>query len=66
MYEKLKLYLKRYQIIWMLENIFVKMELIKEAIDCSSEGPQKNELKYAMADLACLMIEYKNYLSKNQ
>lgn len=66
MYEKLKLYLKRYQIIWMLENIVVKMELIKEAIDCSSEGPQKNELKYAMADLACLMIEYRHYLSKNQ
>ncbi|OPJ99256.1 hypothetical protein B1R44_05910 [Serratia marcescens] len=66
MYGKLKLYMKRYQIIWMLENLFNKMEKIKEAIKKSPDGPQKNELKYAMSDLACEMLDYKNYLSKSQ
>ena len=66
MYDRLKLYLKRYQVIWMLENIFIKMELIKNALDSSPEGQQKNELRYVMSDLACLMLEYKKYLSENQ
>lgn len=66
MYNRLKLYLKRYQVIWMLENIFIKMELIKSALDSSPEGQQKDELKCVMSDLACLMLEYKKYLSTNQ
>ncbi|EAO8179768.1 hypothetical protein AHV57_02570 [Salmonella enterica] len=66
MYDRLKLYLKRYQVIWMLENIFIKMELIKNALDSSPEGQQKDELKCVMSDLACLMLEYKKYLSENQ
>lgn len=66
MYDRLKLYLKRYQVIWMLENIFIKMELIKNALDSSPEGKQKDELKCVMADLACIMLEYKKYLSENQ
>lgn len=66
MYSKLKLYLKRYQIIWMLEQLFQKMELINEAIGKTYNEKHKNELKIAMADLACLMLEYKKYLSENQ
>lgn len=66
MHNKLKLYLKRYQIIWMLENLFTRMESLKAAIEKSPDGLQKDELKYAMADLACIMLEYKNYLSENQ
>lgn len=66
MYKKLKLYLKRYQIIWMLENIFTKMELIKDALNRYPDGTQKDELKCAMSDLACLMLDYKTYLSENQ
>ncbi|VEI62277.1 HNH endonuclease signature motif containing protein [Serratia rubidaea] len=66
MYDKLKLYLKRYQVIWMLENIFIKMELIRKALNISPEGKQKDELKFVMSDLACLMLDYKKYLSENQ
>ncbi|WP_145962309.1 HNH endonuclease signature motif containing protein [Pectobacterium peruviense] len=66
MHNKLKLYLKRYQIIWMLENLFSRMEAVKEAIQQSPDGQQKEELKYAMSDLACVMLDYKKYLSENQ
>ncbi|EKN3982063.1 HNH endonuclease [Yersinia enterocolitica] len=66
MYKKLKLYMKRYQIIWMLENLFNKMDQVKEAIKISPDGPQKDELKHAMSDLACVMLDYKNYLSESQ
>jgi len=66
MHNKLKLYLKRYQIIWMLEKLFSRMEELKEAIQKSPDGQQKDELKYAMSDLACVMLDYKKYLSENQ
>lgn len=66
MYDRLKLYLKRYQVIWMLENIIIKMDLIKEALDSLPEGQQKDELKCVMSDLACVMLEYRKYLSENQ
>ncbi|CAI2040048.1 Uncharacterised protein [Serratia fonticola] len=66
MHNKLKLYLKRYQIIWMLENLFSRMDALKEAIQDSPDGQQKDELKYAMSDLACVMLDYKKYLSENQ
>lgn len=66
MYGKLKLYLKRYQIIWMLEKIFEKMEQIKNAIDSTHNEQYKNALKITMSDLTCIMLEYKKYLSDNQ
>ena len=66
MHNKLKLYLKRYQIIWMLDNIFNRMKALKEAIQNSPDGQEKNELKYAMSDLACIMVDYHKYLSENQ
>lgn len=66
MYDKLKLYMKRYQIIWMLENIFNKMEMLRQAIKSIPEEDKKIELQILMAELACIMLDYKNYLSKNQ
>lgn len=66
MFNKLKLYMTRYQIIWILEKIFTKMEELAEAISQSKDEQQINELKCAMSDLSCEMLEYKKYLSKNQ
>ena len=66
MFDKLKLYLRRYQIIWMLDNIYSKMELMKVAIENSSEGQEKDELRLVMSDLSCIMLDYMKYLSKNQ
>lgn len=66
MYKKLKLYLRRYQIIWTLENLFKKMELIKNELDVAPDGRHKDELKHVMSDLTCLMLDYKKYLSESQ
>jgi hypothetical protein len=66
MYKKLKLYLKRYEIIWMLEKLFNKMDKLANAIELEEENYKKNELKIVLADLSCVMLQYRKYLVDNQ
>lgn len=66
MYKKLKLFMKRYQIIWTLDNIFRKMKLLKEAIEKTKDSELKNELLIANGELGMVMTEYLEYLRTNQ
>lgn len=66
MYNKLKLYLKRYQIIWILENICERIDKLDEAISNLNNKEHENELRLAISDLARLFIRYKRYLSYQQ
>ncbi len=66
MYKKLKLYLQRYQIIWLLEKIFVKMEKLQEIIDKTPNGDFKNGLLITQGELAGYAITYRKNLSCNQ
>lgn len=62
MYKKLKLYLKRYGIIWLLENIKEKIDLLEIAIDKTVDETQKQDLKNAYYDLNREFHLYLNYL----
>ncbi len=66
MYKKLKLYMKRYQIIWTLESIFNKMKLLKQAIENTKDSKLKKDLLIANGELGLIMTEYLEYLRKNQ
>ncbi|MCT6590821.1 HNH endonuclease [Pantoea dispersa] len=66
MYDKLKMYMKRYQIIWMLENLFDKIEQLSNAIDNCTNPSEKSELQVATCELIPLALEYKKYLSEAQ
>ena len=41
MYRKLKLYLKRYSIIWMLEQLEIRMEILRELIERTGDEDAK-------------------------
>lgn len=66
MYKRLKLYLRRYQVIWMLEHIHEKMELLKEAIEKLPQGKKRTALLVAEGELAIEFLNYEQYLRKNQ
>ena len=66
MYQKLKLFMRRYQIIWMLDKIDTKMQQLKLAIEKTSNEKLKQELLITNGELGMLMSEYLNYLKKNQ
>jgi hypothetical protein len=66
MFTKLKLYLKRYQIIWMLENLFQKMDRVKKAIESTTDQTLKDDLRKTQGDLGSLLIDYLKYLKANQ
>ncbi|MGJ4789450.1 HNH endonuclease signature motif containing protein [Leptospira koniambonensis] len=66
MHSKLKLYLKRYQIIWKLEQLKLKMEKLIVAIRNSKDRTFKNKLRLLNSDLATELIKYMNYLESNQ
>ena len=66
MHRKLKLYLKRYQIIWMLENIESKMNRIQSAIDKIKDEKLKADLVVLQAGLAAHMLQYLKYLRAEQ
>lgn len=59
MYVKLKLYLKRYGIIWMLEQLEIKMECLRMLID---EG-DNTEAKDLFIAIAFKYMDYKKYLN---
>jgi len=66
MYERLKLYLKRYQLIWVLDEIVSKMNDIKEAINRTDNSVIKNELLILQGELGNELITYIDYLKGNQ
>ena len=66
MYKKLKLYMLRYQIIWVLDRLYTKMRQIKEAIGISSDDDRKKSLLLVQGQLANMMVDYLTYLEKTQ
>lgn len=66
MFSKLKLYLKRYQVIWMLDRIHIKMKELKQKIESTVDSKLKQELLILNGELGMLMTEYLEYLEKNQ
>jgi hypothetical protein len=66
MYKHLKLYMLRYQIIWMLDNLYQKMGKLKNAIEATPDGDLKNGLLITQGELSNLFLDYLGYLRKNQ
>jgi hypothetical protein len=64
MYKKLKLYLKRYQIIWMLDNILNKATRIKELMK-KYPNEDNSELSIMQGCLFNQFTDYLEYLSVN-
>jgi len=66
MYKKLKLYMKRYQIIWMLDNLLEKMGKVKLLIEAEKDPDLKNDLLITQGELGNHMVEYFAYLKMEQ
>lgn len=66
MYSKLKMYMSRYQIIWMLDNLFDKLESLSNAMEKTKNPILKENLKSAMCELVPIVVKYKCYLSESQ
>ena len=66
MHTKLKLYLSRYSIIYMLDILLEKMNKIKEIIHNLENGSQKNEVLILQGELANEFIGYLKYLEIEQ
>ncbi|NHM07613.1 hypothetical protein G4D82_10300 [Flavobacterium sp. CYK-4] len=66
MYTKLKLYLGRYQIIFMLDKLRDKMNEVKNLIESLEDGEDKTRLKLVQSDLASEFLNYLNYLEVGQ
>jgi hypothetical protein len=62
MYKTLKLYLKRYSIIWMLETLEEKMEILRVLI----EQTNNEEAKVLFHAIAFKYMDYKKYLKAVQ
>jgi hypothetical protein len=62
MHKKLKLFLQRYQIIWILDNIDRRMLKIRKVLDELPEGKNKTELFIMQGQLGNYLNEYLNYL----
>ena len=62
MYSKLKLYLKRYSIIYMLDEIREKMSKIKKVIEGLDDGKDKEKLLGMQGELANEFLDYLKYL----
>ncbi|MGN7204147.1 hypothetical protein ACTHQF_07720 [Pedobacter sp. SAFR-022] len=66
MYKKLKLFMRRYQIIWMLDSILERMKKLESAIKNPNNLSIKTELQVLHSDLGMEMTSYIDYLRKNQ
>jgi len=62
MYKKLKLYLKRYSIIWMLDQLDQRMYKLHELIEATGNV----EAKILLADFAMKYMDYKKHLRAEQ
>ena len=66
MYSKLKLYLKRYQIIWKLDQLLLSMKKLQDAIKEPKNAAIKQDLINLHFDLATELTAYIEYLKGNQ
>jgi uncharacterized protein (TIGR02646 family) len=66
MHKRLKLYLKRYSAIWVLDQLYQKMKLIKNAIEDLPSGEDKNDLISIMGELGVKFTCYLEYLEANR
>jgi uncharacterized protein (TIGR02646 family) len=66
MHTKLKLYLSRYSIIYMLDRLLEKMNKIKDVISNLKDGSQKDEVLKLQGELANEFIGYLKYLEIEQ
>lgn len=66
MYTKMKLYLKRYSIIFMLDFLRQKMGLISKLILDMKDGDDKKELLELQGELAIEFLKYLEYLEVEQ
>jgi uncharacterized protein (TIGR02646 family) len=66
MHKNLKLYLKRYQIIWMLEEINIKIQSVKVLVEREVNEVLKDSLLKVLGELAILYWGYTNYLRREQ
>lgn len=66
MFAKMKLYLKRYSVIYMLDFLRQKMSLIGKMISKMEEGEDKKELLVLQGELATEFMEYLRYLEVEQ
>jgi hypothetical protein len=64
MYGKLKLYLKRYQIIWVLDELSEKIDLLGEIIEKGGGG--SDDIKNAYMNLNLKFHKYRKFLSQEQ
>lgn len=62
MYINLRLYMKRYGILWMLDELYDRMEKLKKL----REKMSLSETSEMMAELTTAWMDYFNYLQKNQ
>jgi len=66
MHSKLKLYLKRYQIIWKLDQLLESMKKLKNAITEPKNSSIQQDLKNLHYDVASELTDYIEYLRGNQ
>lgn len=66
MFKKLKLHLRRYQVIWMLDQLYAKMKAVQAKIESIKDENKKNDLKILQGELGGEMIKYLDYLSAVQ
>lgn len=66
MYKKLKLYLQRYQIIWMLDSISDRMEKLVAAINDPKNAHLKVDLQVVHSELSIEFHSYIKYLRAHQ
>tara|TARA_R110002049_G_scaffold277220_1_gene455675 strand:+ start:7319 stop:7894 length:576 start_codon:yes stop_codon:yes gene_type:complete len=66
MHTKLKLYLSRYSIIYMLDILLEKMSKIRDVITNMEDCPQKDEILILQGELANEFIGYLKYLEIEQ
>ena len=66
MYKKLRLFMRRYQIIWLLENLHNKMLLLTPKIEQTKDAEKRKDLLVTMGELGMEMTKYLEYLKKHQ
>jgi len=66
MHFKLKLYLKRYQIIWKLDKILLNMKKLQASINDPKNSAIKVDLQILHSELAIVLTDYIEYLKINQ
>jgi hypothetical protein len=66
MYKALKLFMRRYQIIWTLDRLHFKMKELSDAINKSKDKELQKALTYQAGELGLLMSQYIDYLQTEQ